>query len=765
MSSIAPPIALTTASPSILSPPTTALETEPEPETSTTTTSSSSCATETQPAPTPTMDESAQEKAAAAEKLAFENDSAEAGVHVLRWRIDRTIGQGTYGKVRLGIDPNTGEKVAIKIIEKAALSLPKQINRLQREIRFLRLLHHPHIVKVYDVIETPRFIHIIMEYASGGELFDYIVAHKRVKEREARSFFRQVLSAVDYCHKNAVIHRDLKPENLLLDETKTIKIIDFGFGNNFTVEGLLDTFCGSPFYAAPEMILGKKYEGPEVDMWSLGVILFALLCGHLPFDDENMKELYRKIANGSYTCPDHVMPSARHLISRLITVDPKRRATLPEVMSHPWVNEGYDGAPPNYLPSRPPIKAISHVSAELLQRLAVFGYDSAAVEADFSDPDKQRSDDGHPSPQHDTEGVLGRKCVSKSAPDVTVPDKAAAGKGKRRDSGDNNNPRRTTTTTHHTIPRPSTAASVVQRLSRTATRRASSPDGVVVGHPTLPPTTPKPQSGDASPQPPPSAKTRGGGGQYGGAGGHVHTTSLLAKMAPSAAWTRTKPPAIPLPPTPSEEVKGRVRGNGHGIDSHTHTNSSTPQSSHHHQHQQQPHASWFRRFSIPTATVSPTSSPPPTSSHSLSSPSRRSSLASITTPTPSSSSSSTGGRIRDELRAVSGWLFNVSTTTAKPPAVVLDVVTDVLTRNGVVYAVEELVVLQNNHSHHHHKNNNNNSDSNRTHTETAHLDANANATSVAPSTAHPPLDPHHHKHAKQGPNDAEDVITLFCTAD
>ncbi|RKO93643.1 kinase-like domain-containing protein, partial [Blyttiomyces helicus] len=133
-----------------------------------------------------------------------------------------------------------------------------------------------------------------------------------------------------------VIHRDLKPENLLLDEHKTIKIIDFGFGNNFTVEGLLDTFCGSPFYAAPEMILGKKYEGPEVDMWSLGIILFALLCGHLPFDDDNMKELYRKIASGTYTCPDYLLPNARHLISRLITVDPRKRATLDEVLAHAW---------------------------------------------------------------------------------------------------------------------------------------------------------------------------------------------------------------------------------------------------------------------------------------------------------------------------------------------------------------------------------------------------------------------------------------------
>ncbi|KAJ3410388.1 MAP/microtubule affinity-regulating kinase 3 [Chytridiales sp. JEL 0842] len=311
------------------------------------------------------------------------------------YRVDKTIGQGTYGKVKLGVHVQTGEKVAIKVIEKAQIQSSKQVARLQREIRFLKLLHHPHIVKVYDVVETADFIYIVMEYAAGGELFDYIVANKRVKEKEARSFFRMVLSAVDYCHKNAVIHRDLKPENLLLDNNKWIKIIDFGFGNNFTTDGLLDTFCGSPFYAAPEMILGKKYEGPEVDMWSLGVILFALLCGHLPFDDDNMKELYKKIASGTYTCPDYLLPNARHLISRLITVDPKKRATLSEVLAHPWVNEGYGAPPPNYLPPRPHITHPSLLSREIVSRLMAFGYKPEEIEKAFGEGAK---DEEEPDP-------------------------------------------------------------------------------------------------------------------------------------------------------------------------------------------------------------------------------------------------------------------------------------------------------------------------------------------------------------------------------
>lgn len=317
-------------------------------------------------------------------------DSKSATTHIGQYKFEQTIGSGTYGKVKLAFHEVTGEKVAVKIIEKAQVSSAKQIARLQREILFLKLLNHPHIVKVHEVVETDDAIYIFMEYASGGELFDYIVANKRVKEKEAQSFFRMILSAVDYCHCNAVIHRDLKPENLLLDASKQIKIIDFGFGNNFWTDGLLDTFCGSPFYAAPEMILGKKYEGPEVDMWSLGVILFALLCGHLPFDDDNMKELYKKIASGQYTCPEYIMPNARHLISRLITVDPKKRATLREVLLHPWVNEGYDSPPNNHLPHRAYMSDTAQLDDNIVNRLMAFNYSLPEIYQAFREKDQSK---------------------------------------------------------------------------------------------------------------------------------------------------------------------------------------------------------------------------------------------------------------------------------------------------------------------------------------------------------------------------------------
>ncbi|ORZ38998.1 kinase-like domain-containing protein, partial [Catenaria anguillulae PL171] len=306
------------------------------------------------------------------------------------YKIDRTLGQGTYGKVKLGLHQQTGEKVAIKIIEKANIQSQRQVARIQREIRFLKLLHHPHIVKVYEVHETAEQIFIVMEFVQGGELFDYIVSHKRVKEKEARAFYRMMLSALHYCHANAVIHRDLKPENLLLDNDKTIKIIDFGFGNTFKPHGLLETFCGSPFYAAPEMILGKKYEGPEVDMWSVGVILFALLCGHLPFDDENIKELYKKIAAGSFTCPSYLSPSAKHLIQRLITVDPRKRATLDEVLNHAWVNEGFTRPPHSYLPERPVIRDPAELSPDIVHRLHAFGYTQEDIEKAFLEEDHSK---------------------------------------------------------------------------------------------------------------------------------------------------------------------------------------------------------------------------------------------------------------------------------------------------------------------------------------------------------------------------------------
>ncbi|KAI8813048.1 kinase-like domain-containing protein, partial [Cladochytrium replicatum] len=270
-----------------------------------------------------------------------------------RYTVTKVLGEGSYGKVKLAIDSQTGEKVALKVFQKATVKKLVHITRIKREVYVMRLLHHPNIIKLYDVVETEKEIVLSMEYVNGGELFDYIVTQRRVKEKTARRFFRQIVSALDYCHKSSIIHRDLKPENLLLDQERNIRIIDFGFVNLFDQDDVMKTFCGSPYYASPEMIGSKNYVGPEVDIWSLGVILFALLAGHLPFRDQNTAELYRKIATGSYECPDYFSKESRDLIARMLVVDPFRRASIDEIKMHPWTLDGHDGPPENLIPTRP----------------------------------------------------------------------------------------------------------------------------------------------------------------------------------------------------------------------------------------------------------------------------------------------------------------------------------------------------------------------------------------------------------------------------
>uniref|UniRef100_A0AAR2JLC4 non-specific serine/threonine protein kinase n=1 Tax=Pygocentrus nattereri TaxID=42514 RepID=A0AAR2JLC4_PYGNA len=208
--------------------------------------------------------------------------------HIGNYRLLKTIGKGNFAKVKLARHVLTGKEVRINTI-----LLPKTTSlssfQLFREVRIMKLLNHPNIVKLFEVIETEKTLYLVMEYASGGEVFDYLVAHGRMKEKEARAKFRQIVSAVQYCHQKCIVHRDLKAENLLLDADMNIKIADFGFSNEFTLGNKLDTFCGSPPYAAPELFQGKKYDGPEVDVWSLGVILYTLVSGSLPFDGQNLK--------------------------------------------------------------------------------------------------------------------------------------------------------------------------------------------------------------------------------------------------------------------------------------------------------------------------------------------------------------------------------------------------------------------------------------------------------------------------------------------
>ncbi|XP_074601312.1 AMP-activated protein kinase alpha subunit [Brevipalpus obovatus] len=259
--------------------------------------------------------------------------------------LGETLGVGTFGKVKTATHQLTGQKVAVKILNREKIKHLDVVTKIRREILNLKLFRHPHIIKLYQVISTPTDIFMIMEYVCGGELFDYIVNHGKLKESEARRFFQQIISGVDCCHRHMVVHRDLKPENLLLDSNSCVKIADFGLSNIMMDGEFLKTSCGSPNYAAPEVISGKLYAGPEVDIWSAGVILYALLCGTLPFDDDHVPTLFRKIRSGNFNIPDYLDKSAVDLLVHMLQVDPMKRATMEDIKNHEWFKKDL----PSYL--------------------------------------------------------------------------------------------------------------------------------------------------------------------------------------------------------------------------------------------------------------------------------------------------------------------------------------------------------------------------------------------------------------------------------
>ncbi|XP_028127998.1 5'-AMP-activated protein kinase catalytic subunit alpha-2 [Diabrotica virgifera virgifera] len=257
-------------------------------------------------------------------------------VKIGHYVLGATLGVGTFGKVKIGEHQLTGHKVAVKILNRQKIKSLDVVGKIRREIQNLKLFRHPHIIKLYQVISTPTDIFMIMEYVSGGELFDYIVKHGKLQEHEARRFFQQIISGVDYCHRHMIVHRDLKPENLLLDHNMHVKIADFGLSNMMMDGEFLRTSCGSPNYAAPEVISGKLYAGPEVDIWSCGVILYALLCGTLPFDDEHVPTLFRKIKSGIFPIPDYLNKPVVNLLCQMLQIDPMKRASIEDIKKHEW---------------------------------------------------------------------------------------------------------------------------------------------------------------------------------------------------------------------------------------------------------------------------------------------------------------------------------------------------------------------------------------------------------------------------------------------
>ncbi|XP_056895032.1 5'-AMP-activated protein kinase catalytic subunit alpha-2 isoform X1 [Takifugu flavidus] len=252
-----------------------------------------------------------------------------------RWREDGRAAT-TEARRQVGEHQLTGHKVAVKILNRQKIRSLDVVGKIKREIQNLKLFRHPHIIKLYQVISTPTDFFMVMEYVSGGELFDYICKHGRVEDTEARRLFQQIISAVDYCHRHMVVHRDLKPENVLLDANKNAKIADFGLSNMMSDGEFLRTSCGSPNYAAPEVISGRLYAGPEVDIWSCGVILYALLCGTLPFDDEHVPTLFKKIRGGVFYIPEYLTRSVASLLMFMLQVDPLKRATIKEIREHEW---------------------------------------------------------------------------------------------------------------------------------------------------------------------------------------------------------------------------------------------------------------------------------------------------------------------------------------------------------------------------------------------------------------------------------------------
>ncbi|MBW0512673.1 hypothetical protein O181_052388 [Austropuccinia psidii MF-1] len=264
--------------------------------------------------------------------------------------IVKTLGHGSFGKVKLAKHKLTRLHVAMKFLSKKKISTQEMRDRVKREIEYLSFLRHPHIIKLYDVLQDNNDIVMVIEYLKG-ELFDYIVHVGKMPEHDARRFFQQIICAVEYCHLHNIVHRDLKPENLLLDHNLNVKIADFGLSNIMRDGDFLKTSCGSPNYAAPEVISGKLYAGPEIDIWSCGVILFVMLCGRLPFDDDHIPMLFKKINSGLYSLPPHLSTGSRHLLSRMLVVDVNKRITIPEIRQLEWFTQDL----PDYLkqPSRP----------------------------------------------------------------------------------------------------------------------------------------------------------------------------------------------------------------------------------------------------------------------------------------------------------------------------------------------------------------------------------------------------------------------------
>ncbi|XKL69577.1 hypothetical protein PGB90_007346 [Kerria lacca] len=256
--------------------------------------------------------------------------------------LEETLGRGHFAVVKLARHVFTGEKVAVKVIDKTKLDEVSR-NHLFQEVRCMKLVQHPNVVRLYEVIDTHSKLYLILELADGGDLYDYIMRHESgLSETVAQEYFAQIVRAISYCHRLHVVHRDLKPENVVFFERiGVVKLTDFGFSNKFCPGQKLETSCGSLAYSAPEILLGDSYDAPAVDIWSLGVILYMLVCGQAPFQEANDSETLTMIMDCKYTIPNYVSEDCKRLIARMLVRQPEKRATLEEIANDPWLRNSH----------------------------------------------------------------------------------------------------------------------------------------------------------------------------------------------------------------------------------------------------------------------------------------------------------------------------------------------------------------------------------------------------------------------------------------
>ena len=281
------------------------------------------------------------------------------------------LGEGAFAKVRLATQIHIKEKCAVKILEKKLLESSRDIQRLKKEIKILKKLRHKNIIQLYDIMESKRNLYFVMEYCKNGELFDYIVSKKRLKEQEACRFFQQIINGVEYLHNQGIIHRDLKPENLLLDDKFQIKISDFGLSTFFSKNNYLQTACGTPSYAPPEMLEGHEYNGEATDVWSCGIILYAMLCGTLPFSESQEEIIVKKIKSHDYVIPNYLSKDAKDLLNHILIINPKERYNIKQIQGHPWFNL----IKPHMVPGINLEEDIIPVDDKILEMVKNYGFD------------------------------------------------------------------------------------------------------------------------------------------------------------------------------------------------------------------------------------------------------------------------------------------------------------------------------------------------------------------------------------------------------